>query len=207
MYNLAVLSLNNCCMFCYFQEIITKILNYCQSYVAKKQSNLTNWHPILGWFKQSTDEQWVITHYLFVLNKIKNKNIIADAMLTPLLCHRNISWWQWYYASSHLLQGGPYCRVSPTAGWALLQGGPYCRVGPTAGWALLQSGQWCPKISSFPGPSSHKNSIQNTSYYDPKLKFISSPWKVAKGHMIRTLVFSKWGLLTNCSKKKKKRHL
>lgn len=40
-----------------FLEIITKILNYCQSYVAKKQSNLTNWHPILGWFKQSTDEQ------------------------------------------------------------------------------------------------------------------------------------------------------
>ena len=62
-----------------------------------------------------------------------------------------------------------YCRVG------LLQGGPYCRVGPTAGWALLQSGQWCPKISSFPGPSSHKKSIQNTSYYDPKLKFISSP--------------------------------
>ena len=188
MYNLAVLSLDNCCMFCYFQEIITKILNYCQSYVAKKQSNLTNWHPILGWFKQSTDEQWVITHYLFVLNTIKK--IIADAMLTPLLCHRNISWWQWYYASSHLLQGRPYCRV-----------------GPTAGWALLQSGQWCPKISSFPGPSSHKNSIQNTSYYDPKLKFISSPWKVAKGHMIHTLVFNKWGLLTNCSKKKKRRHL
>ena len=80
----------------------------------------------------------------------------------------------------------------------------YCRVGPTAGWALLQSGQWCPKISSFPGPSSHKNSIQNTSYYDPKLKFISSPWKVAKGHMIHMLVFNKWGLLTNCSKKKKK---
>ena len=26
----------------------------------------------------------------------------------------------------------------------------YCRVGPTAGWALLQSRQWCPKISSFP---------------------------------------------------------
>ncbi|PFX16681.1 Ubiquitin-protein ligase E3B [Stylophora pistillata] len=30
-----------------FVEVITKILNYCQSYVAKKQSNLTNWHPIL----------------------------------------------------------------------------------------------------------------------------------------------------------------
>ena len=127
-------------MLCYFQEIITKILNYCQSYVAKKQSNLTNWHPILGWFKQSTDERWVIT-LLLVCSKY-NKRIIADAMLTPLLCHRNISWWQWYYASSHLLQGGPYCRVDPTAGWALLQGGPYGRVGPTAGWALRQGGPY-----------------------------------------------------------------
>ncbi|KAL9980647.1 hypothetical protein ACROYT_G009257 [Oculina patagonica] len=40
-----------------FVEVVTKLLNYCQSYVAKKQSNLTNWHPILGWFKQPTDDR------------------------------------------------------------------------------------------------------------------------------------------------------
>lgn len=39
------------------QEVVTKLLNYCQSYVAKKQSNLTNWHPVLGWFKQPTDDR------------------------------------------------------------------------------------------------------------------------------------------------------
>lgn len=40
-----------------FIEVVTKLLYYCQSYVAKKQSNLTNWHPVLGWFKQPTDER------------------------------------------------------------------------------------------------------------------------------------------------------
>ena len=37
---------------------MTKLLNYCHSYVAKKQSNLTNWHPVLGWFKQPSDERY-----------------------------------------------------------------------------------------------------------------------------------------------------
>ena len=27
----------------------------CQQYVATKQSNLTHWHPILGWFAQNID--------------------------------------------------------------------------------------------------------------------------------------------------------
>lgn len=40
-----------------FIEIVTKLLHYCHSYVAKKQSNLTNWHPVLGWFKQPSDER------------------------------------------------------------------------------------------------------------------------------------------------------
>ncbi|XP_020631796.1 ubiquitin-protein ligase E3B-like isoform X1 [Orbicella faveolata] len=40
-----------------FVEVVTKLLSYCQSYIAKKQSNLTNWHPILGWFKQPSDER------------------------------------------------------------------------------------------------------------------------------------------------------
>lgn len=40
-----------------FIKVVTKLLDYCQSYVAKKQSNLTNWHPVLGWFKQPTDDR------------------------------------------------------------------------------------------------------------------------------------------------------
>ena len=31
------------------------MLEACQQYVVAKQSNLTNWHPILGWFAQKID--------------------------------------------------------------------------------------------------------------------------------------------------------
>ena len=39
------------------QAILIKLLTYCQSYVAKQQSKLTNWHPIMGWFKQPSDKR------------------------------------------------------------------------------------------------------------------------------------------------------
>ncbi|XP_023230770.1 ubiquitin-protein ligase E3B-like [Centruroides sculpturatus] len=38
-----------------FQNVITRLLESCQKYVVNKQSNLTHWHPILGWFAQSID--------------------------------------------------------------------------------------------------------------------------------------------------------
>lgn len=31
------------------------MLEACQQYVVAKQSNITHWHPILGWFAQSVD--------------------------------------------------------------------------------------------------------------------------------------------------------
>lgn len=31
------------------------MLEACQEYVVAKQSNLTHWHPVLGWFAQSVD--------------------------------------------------------------------------------------------------------------------------------------------------------
>ncbi|XP_031572556.1 ubiquitin-protein ligase E3B-like [Actinia tenebrosa] len=40
-----------------FIVVVSRVLLYCQSYVAKKQSSLTNWHPLLGWFKQNTDQR------------------------------------------------------------------------------------------------------------------------------------------------------
>lgn len=33
-----------------FQCLVSRLLEHCQRYVASKQSNLTQWHPILGWF-------------------------------------------------------------------------------------------------------------------------------------------------------------
>ncbi|XP_032220444.2 ubiquitin-protein ligase E3B isoform X2 [Nematostella vectensis] len=38
-----------------FVAVVTRLLLYCHSYVSKQQSNLTHWHPILGWFKQKSE--------------------------------------------------------------------------------------------------------------------------------------------------------
>lgn len=37
------------------QLVVTRILDSCQQYVVTKKGNLSNWHPILGWFSQSFD--------------------------------------------------------------------------------------------------------------------------------------------------------
>ena len=36
-----------------FQCLVCRLLEHCQRYVASKQSNLTQWHPILGWFSSN----------------------------------------------------------------------------------------------------------------------------------------------------------
>nr|KAF6282962.1 ubiquitin protein ligase E3B [Myotis myotis] len=38
-----------------FVSLLTQMLCYCQKYVTQKKSNLTHWHPVLGWFSQSVD--------------------------------------------------------------------------------------------------------------------------------------------------------
>lgn len=38
-----------------FTMVITKLMESCQHYVVTKQSNLTHWHPVLGWFAQAMD--------------------------------------------------------------------------------------------------------------------------------------------------------
>ncbi|KAK9513092.1 hypothetical protein O3M35_001362 [Rhynocoris fuscipes] len=38
-----------------FTNVVTNLLTSCGSYVVSKQSNLTHWHPILGWFSQRMD--------------------------------------------------------------------------------------------------------------------------------------------------------
>ncbi|GAA6081041.1 ubiquitin-protein ligase E3B isoform X1 [Tachysurus ichikawai] len=39
----------------HFVRDLTDMLTYCQRYVSQKQSNLTHWHPVLGWFSQTVD--------------------------------------------------------------------------------------------------------------------------------------------------------
>ncbi|XP_041977850.1 ubiquitin-protein ligase E3B [Aricia agestis] len=38
-----------------FVLVVTRFLDSCQQYVVCKQGNLSNWHPILGWFSQGFD--------------------------------------------------------------------------------------------------------------------------------------------------------
>lgn len=38
-----------------FTFVVTRLMESCQHYVVTKQSNLTHWHPVLGWFSQSMD--------------------------------------------------------------------------------------------------------------------------------------------------------
>ncbi|OCT98166.1 ubiquitin-protein ligase E3B [Xenopus laevis] len=40
---------------CHFVSVLTQMLSYCQKYVSQKKSNLTHWHPVLGWFSQTVD--------------------------------------------------------------------------------------------------------------------------------------------------------
>ncbi|XP_032084909.1 ubiquitin-protein ligase E3B [Thamnophis elegans] len=39
----------------HFVSVLTHMLCYCQKYVSQKKSNLTHWHPVLGWFSQTVD--------------------------------------------------------------------------------------------------------------------------------------------------------
>lgn len=37
------------------QLVVTRFLDSCQQYVVCKKSNLSHWHPVLGWFSQGID--------------------------------------------------------------------------------------------------------------------------------------------------------
>ncbi|XP_055959426.1 ubiquitin-protein ligase E3B [Patella vulgata] len=39
-----------------FMFVMIRLLESCKKYVLSKRSNLTHWHPVLGWFSQSTNQ-------------------------------------------------------------------------------------------------------------------------------------------------------
>ncbi|KAL4223687.1 Ubiquitin-protein ligase E3B [Mactra antiquata] len=39
-----------------FMSVTIRLLDKCKKYVQNKRSNLTHWHPVLGWFSQTTDQ-------------------------------------------------------------------------------------------------------------------------------------------------------
>jgi len=43
---------------CVLKFVVKRLLQCCQQYVQSKRSNLTHWHPVLGWFAQKTDPRY-----------------------------------------------------------------------------------------------------------------------------------------------------
>ncbi|XP_050304811.1 ubiquitin-protein ligase E3B [Anthonomus grandis grandis] len=74
-----------------FTVVITGLLESCQNYVVSKQSTLTHWHPVLGWFAQSIDPglHVAIPHIkqqLHLLWNIEVMQILLGNFLSELVC-------------------------------------------------------------------------------------------------------------------------
>ncbi|RZC40397.1 hypothetical protein BDFB_001114 [Asbolus verrucosus] len=61
-----------------FTVVVTSLLESCQNYVVSKQSNLTHWHPVLGWFAQPMDPALnaAMPHVKLQLNLLWNSPIV-----------------------------------------------------------------------------------------------------------------------------------
>ncbi|CAH1986182.1 unnamed protein product [Acanthoscelides obtectus] len=61
-----------------FTVVVTGLLESCQNYVVSKQSTLTHWHPVLGWFAQAMDPALhnAIQHVKIQLHLLWNLEII-----------------------------------------------------------------------------------------------------------------------------------
>ncbi|XP_018332140.1 ubiquitin-protein ligase E3B isoform X2 [Agrilus planipennis] len=61
-----------------FTVVVTGLLESCQHYVVVKQSNLTHWHPVLGWFAQPMDSALhaAIPHVKMQLHLLWNSEIV-----------------------------------------------------------------------------------------------------------------------------------
>ncbi|KAK6625595.1 hypothetical protein RUM43_005894 [Polyplax serrata] len=66
--------------------ILTRLLESCQHYVVNKQSNLTYWHPILGWFAQKIDPnlQDALPHVKTQLNFLWSYPFVTIVVGSPL---------------------------------------------------------------------------------------------------------------------------
>lgn len=72
-----------------FEVVVTGLLESCQNYVVSKQSNLTHWHPVLGWFAQPVDAALhaAMQHVKVQLHLLWNSQVIA-ILLGNYLYHR-----------------------------------------------------------------------------------------------------------------------
>ncbi|GFQ69294.1 ubiquitin-protein ligase E3B [Trichonephila clavata] len=67
-----------------FINVITRIMESCQKYVVNKKSNLTHWHPVLGWFAQKVDHG---LHESLTLVKKQVQLLWSGAMIKTMFSH------------------------------------------------------------------------------------------------------------------------
>lgn len=70
-----------------FTLVVTRMLEACQQYVVAKKSNLTSWHPILGWFAQKIDPSLpgVIPFVKLQLSELWTGKIVTQLIGQPLM--------------------------------------------------------------------------------------------------------------------------
>lgn len=71
---------------------MTGLLESCQNYVVSKQSTLTHWHPVLGWFAQPLDSllHAAMPHVKSQLHFMWNTDII-QILLGRYLSERDVN--------------------------------------------------------------------------------------------------------------------
>ncbi|KAF8796101.1 Ubiquitin-protein ligase E3B like protein [Argiope bruennichi] len=67
-----------------FINVITRIMESCQKYVVNKRSNLTHWHPVLGWFAQKVDHG---LHESLALVKKQVQLLWSGPMIKTMFSH------------------------------------------------------------------------------------------------------------------------
>ncbi|XP_072163453.1 ubiquitin-protein ligase E3B-like [Diadema setosum] len=69
-----------------FMKVTTVLLNHCLTFVGKKKSNTTSWHPVLGWFSQPFDNrlQDAMGHVTQQLQLLWGQSVLQTCVLRVL---------------------------------------------------------------------------------------------------------------------------
>ncbi|PKU34241.1 ubiquitin-protein ligase e3b [Limosa lapponica baueri] len=83
----------------HFVGVLIHMLSYCQKYVSQKKSNLTHWHPVLGWFSQTVDyglnesmplltkqlqHLWGVHMIRILFSDVLSKKLLENQEIAPL---------------------------------------------------------------------------------------------------------------------------
>jgi len=64
-----------CCVT--LKVVVKRLLQCCQQYVLSKRSNLTHWHPVLGWFAEKTDPRYNL--FVYFLLKLCRLYVMSES--------------------------------------------------------------------------------------------------------------------------------